>query len=624
MLRAGLVIVALSCCVSQTWGSEVRLTGDALVVKSQRLRLQGSASDALPGALDDPTLRGGDLQVFDIGGGSLARFELPPQVPPLGWRGLGNPPGAKGYRYRGAGSAGDPCKKVVVTATRISASCVGAGVALPVLYGGDRGVILSLGQRRYCAAYGGEVRGNPQRVYMRADAAAPLACPEPVAGPIVFDASATAQPVLGFGAHVWAGDSAVPPVLAALDIDYLRLSVGPNWSQLEAAMPSAASAAEMDEYVAQNFNGDFPSRLADAQSAWATAQSLDAKIVLLNWEAPAHWEDGTGTLRVEHLDDYARFWGSLLVFLDTHGMRPALIELANEPEGNWNSRIPPPDYAALLRATRDEIDQRGVADVGILGPGLAYMTRGAEEWSGALDPSLLAGWSTHAWDEAFAPTTSAYFVQLMWDRFLAALRPADPGLSKPIFITEYSSAVTTFDGVAYGAVADGGAASASETTAFAVRVFANTLTHVNNGAGVAFVWQGADQDWDPAAWGLIRSPAQGSTPRLLYDALATLLPVVPEGALALHPQGDLGGLQATGFVAASTLVLALANTSAVTITRRIELLEAPQAQLSSATAFANGVVTAVDASLDPGPPPSIDISLPPQSTLTLRFTLSPG
>src|SRR5262249_8460740 len=69
-----------------------------------------------PGALDlphqpanAPTLNGpSTLQVRDIGGTATATYNLSIQPAPYGWKGLGSPPGSKGFKYKGSQSAGDP------------------------------------------------------------------------------------------------------------------------------------------------------------------------------------------------------------------------------------------------------------------------------------------------------------------------------------------------------------------------------------------------------------------------------------------------------------------------------------------------------------------------------------
>ena len=68
----------------------------------------------LPDAGSDPTLNGGSLAVFDTAGPESDVYALPTS----GWKGLGNPAGTAGYKYKGAGSMSDPCRVV----------CRGAGI----------------------------------------------------------------------------------------------------------------------------------------------------------------------------------------------------------------------------------------------------------------------------------------------------------------------------------------------------------------------------------------------------------------------------------------------------------------------------------------------------------------
>lgn len=226
------------------------------------------------------------------------------------------------------------------------------------------------------------------------DLSCPGQCQSDCTCPAIFlNGAQVSHTVLGFGAEIWAGDPHAQSVLEALELDYVRMSVGPNWSQLTETAPSGATRAEIDAYISTNFNADFSIRLSDAQAAWAMTQALDIQIILLNWEVPSHWETGAGDVKVIHLEDYARFWGSLLVYLDANGMRPPLVELSNEPDGTWNTRISAASYNTLVKSTRLEFDERGFGDVGILGPGLAFLDRSdsGRTWVEALDTAGVGG-----------------------------------------------------------------------------------------------------------------------------------------------------------------------------------------------------------------------------------------
>src|SRR5262245_3305493 len=127
-------------------------------------------------ATNDPTGAGGTLRIFDTLAGIAGDDTY--DLPAAGWKGLGNPPGAKGFKYKGAGSLTDPCKVVLVKEKVIKAVCKGTGVTLAPPVQGDVGVILTLGtdSKRYCARFGGTGVKNQGGLMKRKDAPAPEAC----------------------------------------------------------------------------------------------------------------------------------------------------------------------------------------------------------------------------------------------------------------------------------------------------------------------------------------------------------------------------------------------------------------------------------------------------------------
>jgi hypothetical protein len=130
----------------------------------------------LPAATNDPTAAGATLRIFDTLAGIAGDDTY--DLPAPGWKGLGNPPGDKGFKYKGAGSPTDPCKVVLVKEKVIKAVCKGPGVTLAPPVSGDVGVILTLGtdSKRYCARFGGTGVKNQDGLTKRKDAPAPGAC----------------------------------------------------------------------------------------------------------------------------------------------------------------------------------------------------------------------------------------------------------------------------------------------------------------------------------------------------------------------------------------------------------------------------------------------------------------
>ena len=95
--------------------------------------------------------------------------------------GLGNPPGSTGWKYH-APPTSDLCR-VVLKAKHIKIACKNdPSYALTPPYAGSMGVVLTVGDQRYCAEFGGTTVQNDASGFKRKNAPAPAACPTPVCG----------------------------------------------------------------------------------------------------------------------------------------------------------------------------------------------------------------------------------------------------------------------------------------------------------------------------------------------------------------------------------------------------------------------------------------------------------
>ena len=100
---------------------------------------------------NDPTTQGGTLHIFDtLNPGLDETYDLPAGP---GWTALGNPPGSRGFRYKGAGTLADPCTLVLVKPHVARATCKGPAIGLNPPVFGDVTVVLTIGMssKRYCA-----------------------------------------------------------------------------------------------------------------------------------------------------------------------------------------------------------------------------------------------------------------------------------------------------------------------------------------------------------------------------------------------------------------------------------------------------------------------------------------
>jgi hypothetical protein len=116
---------------------------------------------------NDPTIEGGSIKFYERGNPTNQNTFL---LPPTGWKKRGDPLAPMAFSYHGLGLPGDPCRKVLVNAHRVSAMCKGADVTLaPPFADPTLGVTLTIGtdSKRYCPVFGarknepGFFRGGP-------------------------------------------------------------------------------------------------------------------------------------------------------------------------------------------------------------------------------------------------------------------------------------------------------------------------------------------------------------------------------------------------------------------------------------------------------------------------------
>jgi hypothetical protein len=156
--------------------------GKIIIVKPSTLsKVIAKGTFVLPAGADDPTTAGGSLVIRDLGNGMNAdTFSLPA----ANWKGLGNPAGTKGFKYKGAGSLTDPCKVVLIKTKIVKAVCKGAGVTMTTPVTAQPAVVavnLSSGPgTSYCAEFGGTEIKNTSTLLKRKDATTlPSACSSP-------------------------------------------------------------------------------------------------------------------------------------------------------------------------------------------------------------------------------------------------------------------------------------------------------------------------------------------------------------------------------------------------------------------------------------------------------------
>jgi hypothetical protein len=374
---------------------------------------------------------------------------------------------------------------------------------------------------------------------------------------LVFDPGAGTHAWLGLGAHVWVWDELWPGVLATLNGRFVRSSLY-SLDDPDSA-PAGGSADDFDAWLETHDTAH-----AEAIATVEAARAAGLTVIGLVWEAPPVWESG-GALLDAHVTDYARLVAAIVGRLADAGAAPEYIELFNEPDGTWNSYAGPTTYARVLAETRAELDARGLPDVAILGPGLAFASS-SDAWIDALDADDLGGFSTHAWDDAYASGDGLARTADAMGVFVGAADAADPSRRLPRIVTEIGSKDTALHGVATNPADTCG--DWPDQPEYAVRMLAYTLTSASSGVGAVLPWQAADLDWGGCwgTWGLVDVDG---TPRPALATLAALGAAVPDGAVVVPPRWEDGALAVAAFATSDTLVLALANPTAGDVTRAV-------------------------------------------------------
>ena len=348
---------------------------------------------------------------------------------------------------------------------------------------------------------------------------------------------------MGYGIGIHASDISYPKTFDDLKPEYVRMEFGPRWDNLAEKIPHGKTVEDYFQYLERNYNGDAPTRTIGAQNAHDFLRERNIKIIKIHFELPYHWraEDGSNLFKSKHIEDLARFHTAHLKFLKSIGVTVDYMELANEPDGVWNGHIPPDDYVRLLSRCDELFQEHGFGDIQILGPGLTFIhlhntpTPYLEALKEA-GPKHLDGWSTHIWDEAEFTSSRPEYAYGIWKPFLDKITQLDPERTKPLIVTEYASDITKFGDKEWISPRDQIKDTVVDTWHHAVRVVANSITHLNRGANALVLYRLTDTHWHKTGWGLV-TPLERPAfkPKPVYSAITHALTNLPLDSTVLSP-----------------------------------------------------------------------------------------
>ncbi len=176
------------------------LSGKKLVVKDKdgdpsKRKIVFVSKDASAPALigaEAPTQAGASVTIYNPTTGETDTFNLPAS----GWKGLGRPPGVKGYKYKDKTLANGPCKVAVVKPGKlVKVVCRGSqiGYSLDEPTQDMVGVQLRFATSAVCGVFGGSIKRDvgaadgKTGLFKAKDAPPPTACALPACGNGIVD-----------------------------------------------------------------------------------------------------------------------------------------------------------------------------------------------------------------------------------------------------------------------------------------------------------------------------------------------------------------------------------------------------------------------------------------------------
>ncbi|MCB0085908.1 MAG: hypothetical protein KDE47_33440, partial [Caldilineaceae bacterium] len=424
--------------------------------------------------------------------------------------------------------------------------------------------------------------------------------------------------------------------LETLGLKYIRVQFGPDWDKIPVPPPACndetrvTDVVSMSHFIADNFNGDYSTRLANALSIANTANNLDIETIFLNWRAHQTWHvsktiDISGTpvltysreLDEKYVDDYACFIVENVKFLMEQGVNISYLEPTNEPSLAISDTLIPPDlYNTFVISISRYLEERNLSNVKLLAPGLPYLNHDGNiiTYTMALSDigvEAISTWSAHAWDPVFyTQTAEAETLRIKWSEFHPIV---DAKGNKPIFITE-SACVNEPDNEICAAE--------------------NLLTLYDRGANAVIYWYLKEQSWDAITNTKRTLLTQDDHFKPTYEALDTILPYIAGENTNVLKTNTNGLITVASFLNVDSrsgkkqvtvsLVNRFTETENISIAIADTLMSVDQVMYDGNSNSLTEDSAAAQCQLERGPQGSVvncqELGLPSNSILTLTFT----
>lgn len=380
---------------------------------------------------------------------------------------------------------------------------------------------------------------------------------------------------LGIGLQVWLEDlQGLPDQLRKFGPQAVRYAAGPSWHR----MPRLASNLDypaVRNYVAQSLDRDSDRIAKQVESTKSFFGTSGAEAHFVIWAPPVSDAEppelnaarDKRTLPEGAVPVTAKFYVALLSEMQRRGFPIDVVELSNEPDGDWNIAIPPARYVRLVGEVRTQAKAHGVRLPRISGPGvsrisalrpyLAHPQLGRELVASVDDISV------HAWDDRVGrdQVDEARAARLQLTRL---------GYDKPVIVSEFALTFMDPSDRSRGIGANRRHQNAiSSTQSYAARSTAIALNMAALGFGPIIYWELHDQPWGKASYGLYD---RNGTGRPLLNELQHLSQLAknlgPVQIVALASNRVFGLMRDSEIIA---LAMVNASASAVSLAFDVEM-----------------------------------------------------
>jgi hypothetical protein len=309
----------------------------------------------------------------------------------------------------------------------------------------------------------------------------------------------------GFGLNIWAKSDHPAALRDELIRDAnataVRVSLTPDIDLSEAEEPTTVPS------ILQVIRRSAPAHwAASLRDLGEECRRLNLEVHAVFYSTPPRWRlERPGRTRLErtadprHIADEARWVVAVLLMSRELGIETNYVEIANEPDGSWNTLYTPVQYVELVRSVKSELVRNNLLTTEIEGPGTSVLSKTAPyllELERSRASSEIGAISAHDWDTASNPAP------LGAAALIGAIDSALAGL--PVHITEYNEVSAKWSSPPFSTgPKQRGGRNGGDTTEFGIAAAAEGLKLLGDGANEIILWEAEDMSWEHQSFGLL-------------------------------------------------------------------------------------------------------------------------